>query len=74
MQSFTKRQRELLNRIARCWENGVAPVVSLLARDMGYAGQSSVTPMLEALQRKGLIEVLGGVRGRQRQILLTVQG
>ena len=74
MSTLTKRQTELLERIARCWQDGVAPVVSELARDMKYAGQSSVTPMLESLQRKGLIEVLGGTRGRQRQILLTPQG
>jgi repressor LexA len=74
MQVLTKRQTELLERIALCWESGVAPVVSELARDMRYAGQSSVTPMLEALQRKGLIEIHGGTRGRQRQLLLTAQG
>lgn len=74
MNTLTTRQTELLERIARCWEEGVAPVVSELAWAMNYAGQSSVTPMLESLRRKGLIEVLGGVRGRQRQILLTPQG
>lgn len=74
MTPLTQRQNELLGRIANCWESGVAPVVSVLARDMGYAGQSSVTPMLESLQRKGLLEIRGGVRGRQRQILLTAQG
>src|SRR5687768_4178287 len=74
MQTLTRRQLELLERIARCWESGIAPVVAELAKAMGYAGQSSVTPMLEALQRKGLIEIHGGRRGRQRQLLLTAQG
>jgi repressor LexA len=74
MATLTKRQNELLSRIAQCWESGMAPVVSVLAQEMGYAGQSSITPMLEALQRKELLEIRGGVRGRQRQLRLTAQG
>jgi SOS-response transcriptional repressor LexA len=64
----------LLQLIARCWEEGHAPVVSELARRLGLAGQSSVTPTLESLRAKGYIEVRGGVRGRQRQIVLTARG
>lgn len=41
---------------------------------MGLAGQSSVTPILEALRSKGYIEIRGGIRGRQRVLTLTAKG
>ena len=74
MQTLTKRQNELLQRLAHCWSAETPPVVSELAREMGLAGQSSVTPMLEALRNKGYIEIRGGVRGRQRVLSLTAKG
>ena len=74
MNTLTTRQEQLLNLVADCWREGFAPVVAELAQRLGLAGQSSVTPTLESLQRKGFIEIHGGVRGRQRQIVLTARG
>ncbi|HVF85587.1 MAG TPA: transcriptional repressor LexA, partial [Abditibacteriaceae bacterium] len=74
MNMLTPRQNQVLQLVADCWREGFAPVVSELAQRLGLAGQSSVTPILEALQRKGFIEIHGGVRGRQRQIVLTTRG
>jgi repressor LexA len=74
MNTLTARQEQLLNLVADCWREGFAPVVAELAQRLGLAGQSSITPTLETLERKGFIEIHGGVRGRQRQILLTTRG
>lgn len=74
MNKLSQRQNELLQLIAESWREGFAPVVSELAARLGLAGQSSVTPTLESLRDKGYIEIHGGVRGRQRQILLTARG
>ena len=74
MRTLSKRQNELLQLLAQQWQEGAVPAVSELARAMGLAGQSSVTPILEALRTKGYIEIRGGVRGRQRVLTLTAKG
>ncbi len=49
----------------------MVPSAAVLAREMGLAGESSVTPAMRSLETKGFIQVEGGVRGRQRFIRLT---
>ena len=70
----TKRQRELLEIVARSWRDERAPVVMEMAQAMGLAHEQSITPLLKALAQKGYITVQGGIQGRQRLIQLTAKG
>jgi repressor LexA len=46
-----------------------------LVEELGFAGESSLTPTLKILERKGVIEILGGGRQRAyRLVRLTLQG
>lgn len=71
MKSPTARQRELLLKIAFYLESGTPPSAAQLAKDLGLAGESSVSPMLKALEKKGYLLIQAGVRGRQRSLQLT---
>ncbi len=51
----------------------MVPSSAVLAREMGLAGESSVTPAIRSLEAKGFIHVEGGVRGRQRFIRMTLK-
>lgn len=70
-QSLPMRQDELLRLIARHQRDGMVPSAAVLAKEMGLAGESSVTPAMRSLETKGYIQVEGGVRGRQRFIKIT---
>ncbi len=74
MKNLSNRQLEILERIADCWQQGSFPVVRELAEQMGLAGESSLTPTLQRLERLGYVEIEGGVRGKPRVITLTQEG
>ena len=74
MIQLTPRQSELLQHIARFLAAGRPPLTAELIEAMGVARESSLSDLLQPLQRKGYISVQGGVRGRQRIIELTPQG
>lgn len=74
MEGLPQRQRELLDWIAQDARRGRTPVIAELIARMGLARESSLTNLLTPLQRKGLIEVEGGVRGRSRLIALSARG
>lgn len=73
-EELPKRQRQLLELIGRAAQNGRTPVVAELIHELGLARESSLTSLLLPLQRKGLVHVEGGVRGRQRIISLADRG
>ena len=74
MKILTTRQREVLLIIAGYLESGTPPSAAQLADELGLAGESSVTPVLKALEKKGYLSIQAGVRGRQRSLQLTPLG
>jgi len=74
MEVLPQRQQQLLDLIANDAREGRTPVVSDLFRAMNLARESSLTNLLNPLERKGLVVIEGGVRGRQRVIELTPRG
>ena len=74
MDALPQRQQELLDQIAEDARAGRTPVIAELIASMGLARESSLTNLLTPLQRKGLIAIEGGVRGRSRIITLTSRG
>lgn len=74
MIQLTPRQSELLHHIARFIAAGRPPLTAELIEAMGVARESGLSDLLQPLQRKGYIQVQGGVRGRQRIIELTARG
>lgn len=71
---LTPRQREVMRVLGACAREGYAPVVAEIAARLGLKGINSIVEQLERLTRKGFVRVEGGVRGRQRQIVLTPRG
>ena len=69
-----RRQRELLNLVACYAEQNRAATVRDLVRGMCLARESSLNELLLPLQRKGLVSIVGGGRGRDRLIELTQIG
>ncbi len=74
METLPQRQQQLLELIANDARAGRTPIVSDLFRALHLARESSLTNLLKPLERKGLIVIEGGVRGRQRIIALTPRG
>lgn len=74
MIQLTARQSELLHHIARFLAAGRPPLTAELIEAMGVARESGLSDLLLPLQRKGYVQVQGGVRGRQRIIELTARG
>ena len=68
------RQRELLERIAAFVRDGETPVLNEIVERMQLARISSLDNLLLPLEKKGLVTIQGGVRGRQRAIGLTPLG
>ncbi|HNV69212.1 MAG TPA: repressor LexA, partial [Candidatus Ozemobacteraceae bacterium] len=68
MKGLSQRQQQVLELVAGYLRDGVPPAAAQLAERLGLAGESSVTPVLQALARKGFLAILGGVRGRQRTL------
>lgn len=73
MKGLSQRQQQVLELVAGYLREGVPPAAAQLAERLGLAGESSVTPVLQALARKGFLAILGGVRGRQRTLTLTAK-
>lgn len=71
MKYLSSRQREILVKIADYLKDGVPPSAARLAAEFGLAGESSVTPILKALEKKGYLQIEAGVKGRQRTLRLT---
>jgi repressor LexA len=74
MEALPQRQQQLLELIAENARESRTPVVSDLFRAMNLARESSLTNLLHPLERKGLVTVQSGGRGRQRIIELTPRG
>ena len=74
MNALTPRQTELLGTIARIIAGGRTPLTAELQAAMQVSHESSLSDLLRPLERKGYIQVQGGVRGRQRIIELTPRG
>lgn len=74
MKELTPRQRELLEAIARIVRQGRTPLTAELQSAMEVSRESSLSDLLAPLERKGFIQVQGGVRGRQRIIELSTRG
>jgi hypothetical protein len=66
--------QDLLDRIAQDGGEGRTPIIDEISSAMGLARESSLTNLLAPLQRKELISIEGGVRGRSRTIALTPRG
>jgi repressor LexA len=62
--ALSAAQRRIIEAVAGAEAKGLPPLVPDLVRQLGLAGESSVTPTLKILQRAGFIEIHGG--GRQR--------
>lgn len=71
---LTPRQADVMQVLGACAREGWAPVVAEIAERLGLKGINSVVEHLGELRRKGFVRVEGGVRGRQRQIVLTDKG
>src|SRR5687767_453807 len=68
------RQSELLQLIARILQEGRTPTFAELIEGMGLAGPSSLSNLLQPLERKGMIVIQRGGRGVLRAIELTLEG
>ncbi len=75
MKALTESQRRIGRSIGRCEREGEPAFVPDLARRLGLAGESSLTPTLRILERKGVVAIRGGgVKGRSRVVTLTDRG
>jgi repressor LexA len=74
MDPLPHRQQQLLELIATDARQGRTPVIGELIRALGLARESSLTTLLNPLQRKGVISIEGGIQGRHRIITLTPRG
>ena len=72
---LTSAHSRILHVLASLLESGRQPSVADLVQELGFAGETSVTPTLKIMQRNGFIEIYGGgKRGRRRTITLTTKG
>jgi len=75
MRRLSGKRLRLLQLIAAHRENERFPLVDELAREMGLAGRTSLTRMLDALAQEGYLVKHGGGKERNRCIfLLAPQG
>lgn len=74
MKGITARQEEILQLVSDFLQEGRLPSAVRLAEQLGLAGESSVTPILKALERKGYLNIKGGIKGRPRELSLTPKG
>jgi repressor LexA len=71
----TPAQRRILRAVAALERQHAPAFVPDIAEKLGLAGESSLTPTLQILERNGFISVLGGgARGRSRLIRLSPKG
>lgn len=72
---LTAVQQRVARVLARFAREERTAFVPDLARELKLAGESSLTPTLQKMQRNGFVEVLsGGLRGRSRVVRLTAKG
>jgi repressor LexA len=71
MNTLSSRQRQILEKIAEHLDGGTIPSSAQLAKELGLAGESSLTPTLRLLESKDYLQLSGGLRGRQRGLALT---
>lgn len=75
MRRLSGKRLRLLQLIAQHQENKRFPLVDQLAQEMGLAGRTSLTRMLDALAQEGYLVKHGGGKERHRCIfLLAPQG
>src|SRR5687768_17538767 len=75
MSKLSEKRRRLLNLISRYQKSGEFPLVREMARELGLAGESSLTRMLEALSEERYVSKHGGgTERRQRIYRLTSKG
>ncbi len=75
MSTLNPKRLRLLELLARHQDATRFPLVRDLARELGLAGESSLTRMLDALATDGFLEKQGGGRERHRRIFtLTSKG
>lgn len=73
--SLTSKQARVARVVGAFEEHGEPAFVPDLARALGLAGESSLTPTLRILEREGFATVRGGgSKGRSRVVRLTAQG
>lgn len=69
MTTLTPAQEKIVQAIARSESNGTPLFVPELVQKLGYAAESSLTPTLKILQRKGVIEIVGGGNHRAYRLI-----
>lgn len=74
MKTLTARQSQILHMVSDFLQEGRLPSAIRLSEELGLAGESSVTPILKALEKKGYLDIQGGIKGRPRQLSLTPKG
>jgi repressor LexA len=65
---FTSVQLRIAQAITESERKKEPPFVSHLVKALGYAGPTSLVPTLKIMERKGLLEIMGG--GKQRAFRL----
>jgi repressor LexA len=72
---LTHSQIRIAKAIADAERKSLPLFVAQLVEKLGYAAESSLTPTLKILQRKGVAEIMGGGKGRaHRLVRLTLRG
>jgi len=74
MNTLTERQSEIVRRIWHCLQRTRFLTVSDLVQQMELAGESSLVPTLESIQRKGYLTIHRRGQGQNRFLELTAQG
>ncbi len=72
---LTEVQKRVARALAEFARKEQPALVPDLVKALGLAGESSLTPTLQKMQRSGFVEVQrGGVHGRSRVVVLTAKG
>jgi repressor LexA len=72
---LTAAQRRIAQVVASGEAKGVPVFIPDLVRELGLAGESSVTPTLRIMKQRGFLQIFGGGRQRAYRVLrLTRQG
>lgn len=74
MKTLTSRQSEILEQVWQGLQQSRFVTISGLAQQMGLAGESSLTPTLESIERKGYLAIHRQGKGQGRLIELTSRG
>src|SRR5687767_12317650 len=73
--TLTPSQRRIAVVVAAGEAKGVPVFIPDLVRQLGLAGESSVTPTLRLMKARGFLEIFGGGKQRAYRVLrLTKQG